>query len=155
MKGKSLSRVRLLATPGTTAHQGSSIHEIFQARVLEWCAIAFSTLPFYLAPIPTFFTLHPSLSPGIEVLVYPSYFFFMNWEDTLSSQLLLGDGRKGMDVTANMLVVLETAQGTFFFVLSESEPGQQGMPDLETQRTKTTACTSRQAFGINHPPGFV
>ena len=42
VKGKSLSRVRLLATPGTTAHQGSSIHEIFQARVLEWCAIAFS-----------------------------------------------------------------------------------------------------------------
>ena len=47
----------------------------------------------------------------------------MNWEDSLSSQLLPGEGRKGMDVTANMLVVLETAQGTFFLVLSESEPG--------------------------------
>ena len=39
---KSLSHVRLLATPRTAAHQGSSIHGIFQARVLEWGAIAFS-----------------------------------------------------------------------------------------------------------------
>ena len=106
-----------LSDPMDCSPPGSSVHGIFQARVLEWCAIAFSTLPFYLAPIPTFFTLHPRLSPGIEVLVYPSYFFFMNWEDTLSSQLLLGDGRKGMDVTANMLVVLETAQGTFFCLI--------------------------------------
>ena len=37
-KGKSLSRVRLLATPG------SSIHGIFQARVLEWGATAFKYL---------------------------------------------------------------------------------------------------------------
>ena len=27
---------------------GSSVHGIFQARVLEWGAIAFSELPFYL-----------------------------------------------------------------------------------------------------------
>ena len=39
---KSLSRVRLPATPCTTSPQGSSIHGIFQARVLEWGAIAFS-----------------------------------------------------------------------------------------------------------------
>ena len=42
MKVKSLSRVRLFATPRTAAHPpGSSIHGIFQARVLEWGAIAF------------------------------------------------------------------------------------------------------------------
>ena len=41
MKAKALSRVRLTATPGTTA-PGSSIHGIFQARVLEWGAIVFS-----------------------------------------------------------------------------------------------------------------
>ena len=35
MKVKSLSRVRLLATPWTVA-----LHGIFQARVLEWGAIA-------------------------------------------------------------------------------------------------------------------
>ena len=35
------SHVRLLATPWTA---GSSIHGIFQARVLEWVAIAFSTI---------------------------------------------------------------------------------------------------------------
>ena len=44
-KGKSLSRVRLLATPWTAAYQ---VHGIFQARVLEWGAIAFSTKTGYL-----------------------------------------------------------------------------------------------------------
>ena len=43
VKGKSLSRVRLLATPWTAAYQ-ASIHGIFQARVLECGAIAFSVL---------------------------------------------------------------------------------------------------------------
>ena len=50
VKVKSLSRVRLFATPWTVAYQalpscslsGSSIHGIFQARVLEWIAISFS-----------------------------------------------------------------------------------------------------------------
>ena len=44
VKVKSLSHVRLLATPRTAAllSMGSSIHGIFQARVLEWGAIAFS-----------------------------------------------------------------------------------------------------------------
>ena len=40
MKVKSLSRVRLLVT--SWSPPGSSIHGIFQARVLEWGAIAFS-----------------------------------------------------------------------------------------------------------------
>ena len=40
---KSLSRVQLFATPWTVAYQApSSIHGIFQARVLEWIAISFS-----------------------------------------------------------------------------------------------------------------
>ena len=43
VKVKSLSRVRLLATPWTAAQPGSSVHGIFQARVLEWGAIAFSS----------------------------------------------------------------------------------------------------------------
>ena len=33
----------LLATPWTAAYQAPSIHGIFQARVLEWIAIAFSS----------------------------------------------------------------------------------------------------------------
>ena len=37
------SRVRLCATPWTAAY--SSVHGIFQARVLEWVAIAFSRIP--------------------------------------------------------------------------------------------------------------
>ena len=40
VKVKSLSCVRLLATPWTTSPPGSSVHGIFQA-VLEWGAIAF------------------------------------------------------------------------------------------------------------------
>ena len=39
-----LSRILLFATPWTVAYQGFSIHGMFQARVLEWGAIAFSKL---------------------------------------------------------------------------------------------------------------
>ena len=39
---KSLTRVRLFATPWIVSLPGSSTHGIFQARVLEWVAISFS-----------------------------------------------------------------------------------------------------------------
>ena len=39
---KSLSRVQLLPDPMACSLPGSSVHGIFQARVLEWGAIAFS-----------------------------------------------------------------------------------------------------------------
>ena len=39
---KSLSRVRLFAGPMDCSLSGSSIHGVFQARVLEWIAISFS-----------------------------------------------------------------------------------------------------------------
>ena len=42
VKGKSLSHVRLFATPMDCSLPGSSIHGIFQARVLEWIAVSFS-----------------------------------------------------------------------------------------------------------------
>ena len=42
VKVKSLSHVRLLATPWTAAHQDPPSMGFFQARVLEWGAIAFS-----------------------------------------------------------------------------------------------------------------
>ena len=42
VKGKSLSRVWLVVTPWTAAHQVPPVQGIFQARVLEWGAIAFS-----------------------------------------------------------------------------------------------------------------
>ena len=42
VKVKSLSFVRLLATPWTAAHQAPQSMGFFQARVLEWDAIAFS-----------------------------------------------------------------------------------------------------------------
>ena len=42
VKVKSLSHVRLFATPMDCSPPGSSVHGIFQARVLEWVAISFS-----------------------------------------------------------------------------------------------------------------
>ena len=42
VKVKSLSRVRLLATPWTAAYQAHPSMGFFQAKVLEWVAIAFS-----------------------------------------------------------------------------------------------------------------
>ena len=42
MKVKSLSHVSLLAIPMDCSLPGSSVHGIFQARVPEWVAIAFS-----------------------------------------------------------------------------------------------------------------
>ena len=51
MKVKSLSRVQLLVTPWTACSPpGSSIHGIFQARLLEWGAIAFSEDEHYHVP---------------------------------------------------------------------------------------------------------
>ena len=44
VKVKSLSRVRLSATPWTAAYQAPPSMGFFQARVLEWGAIAFSKL---------------------------------------------------------------------------------------------------------------
>ena len=81
---KSLSRVRLLATPWTAAYlPGSSIHEIFQARVLEWGAIAFSfctastvlsldahlSRPFWILTA-NFLALALSLINGLHFLVF-------------------------------------------------------------------------------------
>ena len=52
---KSLSRVRLFATPWTVAYQAPPVHGIFQARILEWVAISFSRasfLPRYQTWVP-------------------------------------------------------------------------------------------------------
>ena len=42
LKGKSLSCVRLFATPWTVAHQASLSIGILQARIVEWVAMPFS-----------------------------------------------------------------------------------------------------------------
>ena len=49
MKAKSLSRVQLLVTPWTAAYQAPPSMG-FQARVLEWDVIAFSTMVAYEMP---------------------------------------------------------------------------------------------------------
>ena len=42
VKVKSLSHVRLFATPWAVGYQPSSVHGILQARILEWVTISFS-----------------------------------------------------------------------------------------------------------------
>ena len=48
MKVKSLSLFRRFATPWTVGYQAPLSMGFFQARVLEWGAIAFSAVPCYL-----------------------------------------------------------------------------------------------------------
>ena len=57
MKVRSLSRVRL-SDPMDCSLPGSSVHGVFQARVLEWGAIAFSTSGGYLVIIPVYQDKH-------------------------------------------------------------------------------------------------
>ena len=45
VKVKSLSKCPTLCDPMDYSLPGSSVHGIFQARVLEWVAIAFSVFP--------------------------------------------------------------------------------------------------------------
>ena len=79
MKVKSESEVSqlrpTLSDPMDCSLPGSSIHGIFQARVLEWGAIAFSVLQaiygllhsiHLLHKLPGFFT--PSLLPSLQLL---------------------------------------------------------------------------------------
>ena len=73
MKVKSESEVAqlcpILSDPLDCSLPGSSVHGIFQARVLEWGAIAFSsTMP---ARIPISLSLPLSVSPSL-----PAFFFF-------------------------------------------------------------------------------
>ena len=64
MKGKSsLSHVQLLATPWTIAYQAPPSMGFFQARVLEWGAIAFSGFPLGTGHLPAW------LSPGGDRLL--------------------------------------------------------------------------------------
>ena len=54
MKVKSFSRVKLFTTAWTVAYQ-APLHGIFQARILEWVAIAFSIslVHIHIPPHPT------------------------------------------------------------------------------------------------------
>ena len=60
---KSLSHVQLLVIPIDGSPPGSSVHGIFQARVLKWVAIAFSSVTCW------FDTLSPNRIPCILPLL--------------------------------------------------------------------------------------
>ena len=97
VKVKSLSRVRLFATLWTYSPPGSSVHGIFQARILEWVAIPFSrrssqprvrTQVSCLAGI--FFTTEPPATPLVQFsLVAQSYPTLCNTMDCSTPSLLV------------------------------------------------------------------
>ena len=66
VKVKLLSRVQLLATPRTSAHQAPLSMGFFQARVLEWGAIAFSDKYIYDSCNPMDYSLPGSSVHGIH-----------------------------------------------------------------------------------------
>ena len=86
MKGKSEREVAqscpTLSDPMDCSPPGSSVHGIFQARVLEWSAIAFSLLP--LASIKILHT--PSEAQNVE----KSHFLSITWSQRLEMVLLKG-----------------------------------------------------------------
>ena len=71
MKVKSFSHVQLLANPWTAAYQAPPSMG-FQARVLEWGAIAFSRKPLdYIKNTFLFhITIHPILRAGRDLTDY-------------------------------------------------------------------------------------
>ena len=71
VKVKSLSRVRLVSDPMDCSLPGSSVHGIFQARVLEWVAVAFSAFQdYYTAMLCAGFLVEAS---------FFKYLFFKLW----------------------------------------------------------------------------
>ena len=79
VKVKSLSRVRLLATPWTAAYQAPPSMGFFQARVLEWGAIAFSNDLTYISSNDCHkFSEHPSSCIDIKLKKYNFFLFDEN-----------------------------------------------------------------------------
>ena len=85
MKVKSESEVAqscpTLSDPMDCSPPGSSVHGIFQARVLEWGATAFSEGPYYLHVNHGPLTMHPTHLPTITHL---------SWDPAVISPLLEG-----------------------------------------------------------------
>ena len=78
VKVKSLSPVRLFLTPWTTySPPGSSIHEIFQARGLEWGATAFSNRTEVWKKSTTYSNWENKLSNNMNNIVLEFYFFII------------------------------------------------------------------------------
>ena len=82
MKVKSESEVAQLCLtlrdPMDCSLPGSSVHGIFQARVLEWVAIAFSDLSFMYVQFKASF-FHSFLSPSSSASLVPLHFLLLEW----------------------------------------------------------------------------
>ena len=94
MKVKSESEVAqsclTLSDPMDCSLAGSSVHGIFQARVLEWGAIAFSDTQFYILSFPGQLATYPDNNfTVIQTLLIT--FHSSTLHHSLSSQFLLGE----------------------------------------------------------------
>ena len=83
MKVKSESEVTQSCPTGSDPMDcnlpGSSVHGIFQARVLEWGAIAFSTKPLCsLPPICSATSINPAAKPGSKIDAAPRPYTWMS-----------------------------------------------------------------------------
>ena len=63
-----------LSDPMDCSPPGSSVHGIFQARVLEWGAIAFSVLPMHRG----LFKMYLYISKHLKIFIY----FWLQWNPT-------------------------------------------------------------------------
>ena len=109
MKVKSESEVTqscaTISDPMDCSLPGSSVHGIFQARVLEWGAIAFS-----LETVKCNTKCVPSWSPGIYML------FFFNWGPCIAS--LPGHT---VCICRHLLFIKELRQSCLYIIFSLSE----------------------------------
>ena len=95
MKVKSESEVAqscpTLCDPMDCSLPGSSIHGIFQARVLEWGPIAFSNLTYYSTSIIIFFTLNVIVVLFIwnSIIIPNEYLTFLSLSSLRNQSLTL------------------------------------------------------------------
>ena len=80
MKVKSLSHVQLFVTPMDCSTPDSSIHGVFQARVLEWVAISFSNAWKWKVKVKSLSSVQPSGTPWTAAFQAPPSMEFSRQE---------------------------------------------------------------------------
>jgi len=92
---KVLGHVWLFETPWTVAHQGPSVHGIFQARILEWIAISFSRgssrpkdQTCFSCIADKFFTAEPSGKPSLPSILNANLkIYVLSWPEEKAGSL--------------------------------------------------------------------
>ena len=113
MKMKSESQVAqlcpTLSDPMDYSLQVSSVHGIFQARVLEWGAIAFSTWGLTRSQKPCWLYLLAGLLNDLQIIVTPSFSFVQACYPSVLSCL-------SCDLVSRPFVILATLLWSCLFI---------------------------------------